>query len=168
MNNASETLLENPTSVKLSDRQMRNFWSKVEKLDGCWNWKASISTNGYGRFKVTGVVTGAAHRISWMINKGAIENGKHVCHHCDNRKCVNPAHLFLGTRLENMQDMARKDRSTFGEKSARSIFTSSMISEIRSKKKRDKISNPSLAIKYGVTTTCIWQIVNRKTWRRVT
>lgn len=91
------------------------FWAKVHVTDGCWEWQASTRQSGYGQFYVPGPngekLMEQAHRVSYMLTFGDIPDGLHVCHACDNPLCVNPDHLWLGTRNDNMQDMARKGRA---------------------------------------------------------
>lgn len=83
---------------------------RIEKVDnGCWLWKGSVGSNGYGKINNKGQHL-SAHRASYTVFKGAIPKGKHVCHSCDIRTCVNPDHLWIGTQRDNIQDMIEKGR----------------------------------------------------------
>lgn len=86
------------------------FWPKVERAaHGCWPWIGAVRRDGYGSFK-----DGAAHRISWLLAHGSVPSNFMVLHHCDNKICVNPEHLFLGTALDNAADMTAKGRGRGG------------------------------------------------------
>lgn len=95
---------------------MERFWKKVQKTDWCWIWTASFFTNGYGQFRHGSRTDGTrkldhAHRMAYRLEVGQIPEGMLVCHKCDNKKCVNPDHLFLGTSKDNTQDMIKKGRA---------------------------------------------------------
>ena len=86
------------------------FWSKVERSSGCWLWTGTkAASGGYGIFWENGNQH-RAHRLSWLLTNGAIPKGMVVCHKCDNPPCVNPAHLFIGTMKDNVDDMMSKGR----------------------------------------------------------
>jgi hypothetical protein len=92
------------------------FWAKVDKTSpcGCWIWTANRNNKGYGMFSCRGMGflnKKLAHRLSFSDAFGAIEDGKHILHSCDNPACVNPSHLSAGTRSDNMRDSANKFRA---------------------------------------------------------
>lgn len=88
---------------------------KMGKSDECWIWVGSKTENGYGHLTRDDRII-LAHRYSWIIHNGPIPDGLHVLHTCDNRACINPNHLWLGTRKDNQQDMNRKGRGLKGKK----------------------------------------------------
>lgn len=91
------------------DDSLGRFWSYVAKSDGCWEWAGNVGKNGYGRHCVLGRRV-TSHRWIWQALNGPIPNGMEICHHCDNKRCVRPDHLFLGTHRENMLDAWHKGR----------------------------------------------------------
>ena len=103
----------------MSDSKLlaERFWSKVDRSAGpygCWPWRASINTSGYGQIWCVDRHR-LVHRMAWELTSGPIpagsgHHGTCVLHRCDNRRCVNPGHLFLGTNGDNVRDMHAKGR----------------------------------------------------------
>lgn len=93
----------------LSMNTEETFWARCTKSDGCWQWTGMIGSKGYGKFSFKGQ-RWHAHRLAYTFSKGPIPDGKFVCHKCDNKKCVNPSHLFIGTALDNNRDCITKGR----------------------------------------------------------
>lgn len=99
-------------------RKMR-FWSKVDirTPEECWEWQASLHTSGYGRFKLADHWCVVANRLALVINSGEDRLDRMALHHCDNRKCCNPHHLYWGTHTDNMCDKVRRGRHNGGDQS---------------------------------------------------
>lgn len=111
-----------------------------------------------------------AHRISYRIYNGEIPYGMYVCHHCDNPRCVNPEHLFLGTQADNMHDCAVKGRKTpsgsIGERHGMSKLSASQVIEIRERNSHGERGS-ELADEYGMSRAAISLIVNRHIWKSI-
>lgn len=140
------------------------------KENGCIEWNLKINRSGYASMQHDGK-SWLVHRLVWTFKHGEIPEGMCICHKCDNRKCINIDHLFIGTHADNMQDMAQKGRSNsgryHGEMHGLSKLTESDIHEIRSAlssaKSKDGTSG-RLAIQYGVSESTISLIKNNKIW----
>lgn len=152
------------------------FWKYVDKKsdDECWEWKAYIHPSGYGtiaRGKLLPVRMLQAHRVSWELHFGDIPKGMLVCHTCDNRICVNPKHLFLGTHKDNAVDMVNKNRGfvpdNSGENHGRSKLSKLDVLSIRSIW-RTNIPRPTqrqLAKRYNVSVGTIRDIISYRSWK---
>ena len=136
---------------------LERFESKFVKSKGCWEWQAAIN-NGYGWFAAKKPTR--AHRVAWQLYKGAIPEGMCVLHKCDNKKCVRPSHLFLGSQLDNIEDMRTKGRA--GCKGyRRGRLTWQQVCEIRKSQETQRI----LAQKYKMNQPDISSIKQMKTYK---
>ena len=140
-----------------------------QEEDKCWEWQGAFKPNGYGQVTVGGRsgIGGHkwyAHRLAYTLFVGPIPEGLLICHKCDNRKCCNPDHLFLGDYLDNQQDMARKDRSAFGERQASHKLTESDVREIR--KLGNSVAQSTIASVYGIGQPQVSRIIRRQQWQR--
>ena len=144
------------------------FWNKVVVVNvgECWTWTASCSRDGYGKFGLH-CRTVATHRIAYELCIGPIPDGICVLHHCDNRLCVNPAHLFLGTRTDNSNDRDKKGRQARGETSGQAKLSDAHAIEIRIAYATRSYTQAELGRMYGVCGSAINQIVHRKQWKHV-
>ena len=160
---------------------VRRFYSKVSKTPTCWLWQGAINgkrgqwnkCGGYGKLWVNGKMRKleGAHRVSWLIHRGDIPADMCVLHECDNRLCVNPNHLKLGTLKDNSQDMLRKARHCLdprrGHTNGKSKLTEEAVRIIRAEYKWRTDSSILLAKRFGVGRSAILSVIYGKTWRHV-
>lgn len=152
------------------------FWAKVNKESGiimphmdteCWVWTAGKDVNGYGNFHGKYIREGA-HRTSYKLSHGDIENGMVICHRCDNPPCVRPDHLFSGTVQDNVRDAINKGRMKWALSKFKRILSRRQVSEIRSAYMRGRgrgVTQKHLAIKYGVSHSTIRRTISNKVHR---
>jgi hypothetical protein len=150
------------------------FWSRVDKgePDECWNWIGGTSNSGRSGGRRGEVSINKkperAYRFSYMLHNGSIPNGKEICHTCDNPLCVNPKHLFSGTRLDNIMDMYRKGRDNHacGERVGCAKLTKQIILEIREMLAMN-IPHRVIAEKYNIDKGRVSRIKNKLLWKCV-
>ncbi len=145
-----------------------------EPNSGCWLWIGDTSIHGYGRLCVNRK-SEKAHRVSWVIHNGAIPlgsgyHGTCVLHKCDNKVCVNPKHLFLGSNTDNVADMVKKGRTAKGVNNGGSKLTESQVLLIRRLcllKSKLKITYKTIAKMFGIHTCSVGEINRRITWKHI-
>lgn len=158
------------------------FWEKIDKdgplpefypeLGPCWLWTAGKNEQGYGIFNPDGHMV-LAHRYAYEMANGLIPNGLDGCHYCDRPSCVNPLHIWPGTRRENVDDMIEKGRySTHpnvlrGEDSPDAKLTDDAVRDIRFRYAAGGISQRALAAEHGVSQGLIRGITQRTAWAHV-
>jgi len=156
----------NKPMPKMTAAEQRRFLASVSKddPDKCWNWRGYILDSGYGQFKLA-YTNYRANRLAYWLHTRHDPGDLLVCHTCDNRRCCNPAHLFLGPPITNSVDMKSKGRAARlqGVKHGRAKLTEAEVKEIRA-----SLETPTpLARRYGVSPSLICMIQKRKVWKHV-
>jgi len=152
-------------------QDINRFESKFMKKSGdeCWSWLASKS-DGYGNFRFRNKIL-KSHRMAWEIYIGKIPHNLFVLHKCDNRSCVNPDHLFLGTNVDNMKDMVKKGRSKIfseihsGEGNIHAKLKEKNIEEIRKMCKSGKYTRSYIAEKFNISSNHVFRISHNLSWK---
>ena len=133
----------------------------------CWNWTKSTDSYGYGQVSLN-KKTYKVHRVAAHYYFSMPLTSPLCClHKCDNRRCFNPHHLFLGTISDNVKDMIKKGRNCNGESHHKTSLTESDVIAIRNEYAKGGVFHKDLARKYGVTRPTITEIINRRAWARV-
>lgn len=147
---------------------------KVDPATGCWNWQSTRHKTGYGHFTIVWQRADGtrqkraeyAHRIMYRVTHGEPPADRMVRHSCDNRLCVNPDHLSLGTHQDNMQDAVDRGRTARGERNAMARLTVDRVREIRRRVAGGE-SMLGLSRELGISFTCVFDVCHRLTWKWV-
>ncbi len=140
------------------------FWPRVAigRPNECWEWQGPRNPPGYG------VAFGeGAHRVSWRLAHGDIPKGMYVCHACDNKPCVNPAHLWLGTVQSNTRDAVVKGRLHRGSRASWAVLDEASVAEMRTAKASGE-TYEAIAARYRVQMLTAYNAIRGKTWAHVT
>jgi hypothetical protein len=144
------------------------FWRAVDKKgdNECWEWMGARHYKGYGEFAAKRMAKHKSHRFAWLLTYGEIPINLVVCHKCDNPPCCNPAHLFLGTTMENKQDSINKNRHARGETSGKAKLNNQSILEIR-KLDTEGRTRISLAAQFGISGRQVTSICRKDSWSHI-
>lgn len=152
-----------------SKKTKEEFWDRLDKPggeSGCWNYVCmNYDKDGYAQIMYRGE-SYRAHRFAWKLANGNIPAGMHVLHECDNPKCCNPGHLFIGTQQDNMADRNKKGRQAFGTSVNTAVLTERDVVEIR-KMLDDGIRQADIAKIYEVHRSTIYLVKNGRNWKNV-
>ncbi len=154
------------------DVRRARFWARAipDSATGCWNWNGSRGKNGYGTVTFN-YRTFTTHRLAYQLHHGVKPGKRWVLHRCDNRLCVNPGHLFLGTALDNVRDMMAKGRDYRGDTPRGARHHSAKLTEHDVCTMRTLfrwgMRMAHIAQSYGVMHTTAKNAVEGRTWRHV-
>ncbi len=136
-----------------SQSAAERFRNKIEVMEsGCHEWRSTMHRDGYGKFWLGKPIQ--AHRASWLIFRGPIPADRHVCHTCDNRKCVNPDHLYLGTPSENVRDKVKRYPGLWG----RMKYGPAHHAEVK-RLRQSGLTQQAIAAQVGMDQTTVSRIV---------
>jgi HNH endonuclease len=157
---------------KLTFPQIDRFWKQVDcsgGRDACRLWTGFLRENGYGVFGLNRKEY-KAHRVSYFLEHGRIDDDRLVLHRCDVRACVNPSHLFLGTPKDNSQDAVTKGRNTklYGERNGKAKLTRADVLAIRRICKRGGVYQRTIAKQFDVSEATVSYVVNGGRWGKLT
>lgn len=144
-----------PENIKSDAEQLKKLLARTKKNEsGCMEFVGCVQANGYGRATIRRRTdakrkTDYAHRHAFRLAHGDIPEGMDVCHKCDNRRCINPAHLFTGTRLDNMQDAVSKGRQAAGERLPHTRLTQSQKKQI-AERARQGVFYAEIGAEFGI------------------
>ena len=142
----------------------QRFMRHIKKSEnGCWIWEGAKLSNGYGKCRDMNMKSSLAHRASYEYFVGELEPLKYVCHKCDTPSCVNPAHLFLGTPLENQQDSKKKGRAI----KASFKLNKNLVEKIREKLKSGELYQCDIAKEFSISQSMVSIINTKKGWNHV-
>lgn len=142
------------------------FEKNVIRKNGCWDWKNNLSDR-YPRIYFSKTEKRiSAHIFSWKLHFGDIPSGMNVCHKCDNTRCTNPSHLFLGSSADNIKDKVNKNRQAYGESHGNVKLNDLKVKEIK-KLLTMGITMTRIAKDFGVNISTIERIKNKKTWKHI-
>jgi hypothetical protein len=154
----------------------QRFWDKVDKTPGhgpdgdCWVWIGATNDQGYGKLTANGSRAYRAHRYSYELANGSLEQGMCALHRCDVRRCVNPAHLFKGTRAVNNKDAAQKGRTRNGNRKGsahpQAVLNENIVERIWALR-RLGLSVRVIAVELGQKRTTIGNVIHGKAWAHV-
>jgi len=152
----------------IKEHMIDRFLSKVNKTNYCWEWAASLDSGGYGNFSIKHIVY-KAHRVSYEFFINKIPKNAKVLHKCDNRKCINPSHLFLGTQIDNIRDMVSKGRQhkPKGSLHPKSKITEADVLEIRRLFNLKLKSRKELQTIYKLSKSNISKILLKQLWSHI-
>jgi hypothetical protein len=151
----------------------QDFWMSVRigSPDECWEWQNALDADGYGVWSIQGQQV-KTHRYAYELSKGKIPDSLHVCHSCDNRRCCNPSHLWVGTNDDNHADKRRKGREVppptfYGSSHPQSKLTEQDVLEIRALYAEGNDTYKTLAQKFNVSSGLIGHVVTRRNWKHI-